>query len=106
MTGGGLGAHWKGTTLWGYAPMAEDLTLDRHDTSRIYMSSGYGEAAGIMMCLLTFLPIWAAEYSDRQPSTRELRELINTTGVIEAFIVSAHEDGLNADTIGAVTYPR
>ena len=72
MSGGGLGAHWKGSTLWGYAPMADDLTLDRHDASRIYISSGYGEAAGILMCLLTFLPIWAAKYPERQPGTRVL----------------------------------
>ena len=72
MSGGGLGAHWKGTALWGYAPMADELTLDRHDTSRIYVSSGYGEAAGILMCLLTFLPLWATKYPDRQPGTRVL----------------------------------
>ena len=73
MSGGGLGAHWKGTALWGYAPMADELTLDRHDTSRIYVSSGYGEAAGILMCLLTFLPLWAIRYPDRPPGTRVLR---------------------------------
>ena len=38
-------------------------------------------------------PVWP------HATPRELRELISTPGVIEAFIVCAHEDGLVADSI-------
>ena len=38
-------------------------------------------------------PIWP------HADPRELRELINTPGVMEAFIVFAHEKGCCADTI-------
>ena len=32
-----------------------------------FISSGHAEAAGILLCLLTFLPLWAVRYPGRRP---------------------------------------
>ena len=67
-SGDGLGGYWKGTGMWCDAPIASYITLDkklRHEKN--FISSGHGEAAGILMCLLTFLPVWAARHPERRP---------------------------------------
>ena len=68
MSGDGLGGYWFGTSLWAYAPIPHYITLDRMRRSeKDFISSGHGEAAGMLMCLLTFLPIWAARFPHRRP---------------------------------------
>ena len=67
MSGDGLGGYWYGTGLWAYAPIPDHITLYHFDKSRTFIFSGHGECAGILMCLLTFLPIWAERCQDRQP---------------------------------------
>ena len=68
----GLGAFRKGApgTLWAYAPLPSNITLRQRcvdvDDDRKMVSSGYAEAAGLLMGLLCFLPIWAAEYPSRK----------------------------------------
>ena len=70
MSGDGLGGYWRGTTLWCHSTIPTYVTLDRlRRHEKDYISSGHGEAAGILMCLLTFLPIWAARYPRRRPGT-------------------------------------
>ena len=70
MSGNGLGGYWRGTTLWCHSTIPTYVTLDRlRRKEKDYISSGHGEAAGILMCLLTFLPIWAARYPRRRPGT-------------------------------------
>ena len=32
-----------------------------------FISSGHAKAAGILLCLLTFLPLWATRYPSRRP---------------------------------------
>ena len=69
----GLGAFRKGDpgTLWAYAPLPSNITLRQRcadmDNDRKMVSSGYAEAAGLLMGLLCFLPIWAAENPSRKP---------------------------------------
>ena len=68
MSGDGLGGYWKGTGMWCYAPIPSYITLDkklRHEKD--FISSGHGEASGILMCLLTFLPVWVARHPERRP---------------------------------------
>ena len=68
MSGDGLGGYWYGTGFWAYAPIPDHITLSHFDKSRTFISSGHGECAGILMCLLTFLPIWAERHKDRLPA--------------------------------------
>ena len=69
----GLGAFRKGDpgTLWAYAPLPSNITLRQRcadmDDDREMVSSGYAEAAGLLMGLLCFLPIWAVENPSRKP---------------------------------------
>ena len=73
MSGDGLGGYWKGTGMWAYAPIPSYITLDRKlRGEKDFISSGHGEAAGMLMCLLTFLPIWAARFPRRRPEERVL----------------------------------
>ena len=73
MSGDGLGGYWKGTGLWAYAPIPSYITLDRKlRGEKDFISSGHGEAADMLMCLLTFLPIWAARFPRRRPEERVL----------------------------------
>jgi len=73
MSGDGLGGYWRGTGMWAYAPIPSYITLDRMlRTEKDFISSGHGEAAGMLMCLLTFLPIWAARFPHRRPEERVL----------------------------------
>ena len=68
MSGDGLGGYWKGTGMWCYAPIPSYFTLDkklRHEKD--FISSGHEEATGILMCLLTFLPVWVARHPERRP---------------------------------------
>ena len=81
MSGGGLGGYWSGTSHWCWAPMANDLTLDKKDHTRTHISSGHGEASGILLCLLTFLPLWAARYPDRRPGARVVLHSDSTVAV-------------------------
>ena len=67
MSGDGLGGYWYGTGFWAFAPIPEHITLSHFDKSRTFISSGHGECAGILMCLLTFLPMWAERFKDRLP---------------------------------------
>ena len=67
MSGDGLGGYWRGTRMWCYAPIPAHITLDKELRHvKDFISSGHGEAAGILMCLLTFLPIWAASHPERR----------------------------------------
>ena len=66
MSGTGFGGYVFETGLWTYAPVPDHITLSPEDKTRIYISSGHGECAGILMCLLTFLPIWAERHRDRR----------------------------------------
>ena len=72
------------------------LTRDavEHGTARTY-SAGLRKFEKFVTdtCRDLNVPIW--DHS----TPRELRELISTPGVIEAFVVYAHEDGLLADSI-------
>ena len=73
MSGDGLGGYWRGTGMWAYAPIPSYITLDRKlRAEKDFISSGHGEAAGMLMCLLTFLPIWAARFPHRRPEERVL----------------------------------
>ena len=68
MSGVALGGYWKGTSMWCYAPIPEYVTLNRRlrgEKDLIFL--GHAEAAGILLCLLTFLPLWAARYPSCQP---------------------------------------
>ena len=68
MSGKALGGYWFGTSLWCYAPIPPWVTLDknlRHEKD--FISSGHAEAAGILLCILSFLPIWAAQHPLRSP---------------------------------------
>ena len=68
MSGKALGGYWHGTSLWCYAPIPPWVTLDknlRHEKD--FISSGHAEAAGILLCILSFLPIWAAQHPLRSP---------------------------------------
>ena len=68
MSGVALGGYWKGTSMWCYAPIPEYVTLNRMlRVEKDFISSGHAEAAGILLCLLTFLPLWAARYPSRRP---------------------------------------
>ena len=67
MSGDGLGGYWYGTGLWAFAPIPDHITLSHFDKTRTFISSGHGECAGILMVLLTFLPIWAEQRKDRPP---------------------------------------
>ena len=67
MSGGGLGGYWVGTGRWTFSPIPASITLSHKDKTRTFISSGHGECAGILMCLLTFLPLWAERYKDRLP---------------------------------------
>ena len=68
MSGVALGGYWKGTSMWCYAPIPEYVTLNRMlRAEKDFISSGHAEAAGILLCLLTFLPLWAARYPSRRP---------------------------------------
>ena len=66
---GGLhgGCAWY---FWSYAPLLSNITLRQRcvevEDDRKMVSSGYAKAAGLLMALLCFLPIWAAEYTSRK----------------------------------------
>ena len=63
-----LGGYWVGTSLWCYEPIPAHITLNRNlRHEKDFISSGHAEAAGILLCLLTFLPIWAAQHPHRAP---------------------------------------
>ena len=65
MSGTGFGGYVFETGLWVYAPVPDHITLSHLDQTRTFISSGHGECAGILLCLLTFLPVWAELHQDR-----------------------------------------
>ncbi len=68
MSGDGLGGYWRGTSMWCHSSIPSTITLDKNQRfGKRLVSSAYAEAAGILMCLLTFLPVWAAKYPHRSP---------------------------------------
>ena len=56
--------------MWCHSWIPVTITLDKRLwDEKDYIFSGHAEAAGILMCLSTFLPIWAARYHHRGPRT-------------------------------------
>ena len=79
-SGKGLGGFWKGYpvgTQWVLAELPPGLTLswskiplklcNGTTLEQESVSSGYCEAAGLYLSLLTFLPIWAEKHPARVP---------------------------------------
>jgi len=68
MSGKALGGYWVGTPFWCYSPILAHITLNRNLChEKDYIASGHAEAAGILLCLLTSLPIWAMQHPHRAP---------------------------------------